>query len=114
MSMGVRQVNNVSSAINNTVSISQFHKGMTAQIFTEVKKTGAKVVIRNNEPECVIMSTDDYMDLLDELAEIRMELTALRRIADGALNHTIPQQEVDGMFGFTQEDLAGYEEVELG
>lgn len=104
---------NLTGAINHTIPISQFHKGMAAQIFSDVRKSGAKVVIKNNEPECVLMSPDEYMDFMDELADTRLELLALQRIAKGALDHTSTQKEVMESFGITEEDLADMEEVEI-
>ena len=104
---------NLTGAINHTIPISQFHKGMAAQIFSDVRKSGAKVVIKNNEPECVLMSPDEYMDFMDELADTRLELMALQRIAKGALDHTSTQKEVMESFGITEEDLADMEEVEI-
>lgn len=53
---------NLTGAIRHTIPISQFHKGMAAQIFSDVRKHGAKVVIKNNEPECILMSPAEYMD----------------------------------------------------
>ena len=103
----------LTGAINHTVPISQFHKGMAAQIFSDVRRSGAKVVIKNNEPECVLMSPAEYMDFMSELADTRLELLALQRIADGALAHTSTQREVMERFGITEEDLADLEEVEI-
>ena len=104
---------NLTGAINHTIPISQFHKGMAAQIFSDVWKTGAKVVIKNNEPECVLMSPADYLDFMEELADARLELLALRRIANGALEHTSTQKEVMESFGITEDDLAAMGEVEI-
>ena len=104
---------NLTGAINHTIPISQFHKGMAAQIFSDVRKYGAKVVIKNNEPECVLMSPSDYMDFMEELADTRLELLALQRIANGALEHTSTQKEVMESFGITDKDLAAMEEVEI-
>lgn len=104
---------NLTGAINHTIPISQFHKGMAAQIFSDVRKSGAKVVIKNNEPECVLMSPSDYMDFMEELADARLELLALKRIANGALDHTSTQKEVMESFGITEDDLAAMEEVEI-
>lgn len=104
---------NLTGAINHTIPISQFHKGMAAQIFSEVRKSGAKVVIKNNEPECVLMSPSDYMDCMEELADARLELLALQRIANGALERTSTQKEVMDSFGITEDDLAAMEEVEI-
>ena len=104
---------NLTGAINHTIPISQFHKGMTAQIFSDVRKSGAKVVIKNNEPECVLMSPSDYMDFMEELTDARLELLALQRIANGALDHTSTQKEVMESLGITEDDLAAMEEVEI-
>ena len=104
---------NLASAINRTVPISLFHKGMAAHIFSDVRKTGAKIVMKNNEPECVLMSPAEYMDFMDEIADARLELLALRRIANGALAHTNTEKEVMDSFGITEVDLEGLEEVEI-
>ena len=37
----------VVSAITNTVPISHFNRGLAGQIFEDVKRTGAKVVMKN-------------------------------------------------------------------
>ena len=104
---------NLTGAINHTIPISQFHKGMAAQIFSDVRKSGAKVVIKNNEPECVLMSPAEYMQFMDELADTRLELLALQRIAGGALAQTSTQKEVMEDLGMTDEDIADLEEVEI-
>ncbi len=103
----------LTSAINNTIPISLFHKGMAAQVFSDIRSSGAKVVIKNNEPECVLMSPAEYMRFMDELADSRIELLALRRIANGALEHTSTQKDVMDSFGITDKDLADMEEVEI-
>ena len=46
---------NVVSAIQNTVPISQFNRGLAGQIFEDVKTHGAKVVMKNNVAECVLL-----------------------------------------------------------
>ncbi len=48
----------VVSAIRNTVSISLFNRGLAGKIFSDVKRTGAKVVMKNNLPvfKCRIRS----------------------------------------------------------
>ena len=105
---------NLTSAINRTVPISQFHKGMAAHVFSDVRKNGARIVIKNNEPECVLMSPAEYMDFMDEIADARLELLALRRIANGALEHTSSEKDVMDGFGITEDDLEDLEEVEIG
>ena len=55
----------VMSAIKNTVPITQFNRGLAGKIFEEVKQTGAKVVMKNNTAECVLLSPEEYVRLMD-------------------------------------------------
>ena len=41
---------NIRSALENTIPISQFNRGLAGKIFEEVKRYGAKVVMKNNIP----------------------------------------------------------------
>ena len=41
----------VMSALRDTVPINQFNRGLAGKIFEEVKKSGAKVVMKNNTAE---------------------------------------------------------------
>ena len=52
-------MSSIRSAIENTVSISLFNRGLAGKIFDEVKKHGAKVLMKNNKPECVMISQDE-------------------------------------------------------
>ena len=56
---------NITSAIRDTISISLFNRGLAGKIFEDVKQSGAKVVMKNNSAECVLMSPDEYIRLMD-------------------------------------------------
>ena len=55
---------------NITIPFSDFNKGMTGKIFEEVRNTGAKIVMKNNVPECVLLSPREYMNLMEQLEQI--------------------------------------------
>ena len=76
-------MDSIRSAIENTVSISLFNRGLAGKIFNEVKHYGAKVVMKNNTPECVLLSPEEYIRLLDELK--RRKTSKLRSRAHGSL-----------------------------
>ena len=61
-------MNSIRGAIEHTIPISQFHRGLAGQIFEDVRRSGAKVVMKNNTAECVLISPEEYIRLLDELA----------------------------------------------
>lgn len=60
-------MSSVVSAIKKTVPISQFNRGQAGQIFTDVKNNGAKVVMKNNAVEVVLVSPDEYVEMIDSL-----------------------------------------------
>ena len=57
----------VVSAITNTIPITQFNRGLAGKIFDDVKRNGAKVVMKNNTAECVLLSPEEYVRLMDEV-----------------------------------------------
>ena len=103
----------LSNAIKNTVSISLFNKGLAGKFFDEVKKTGAKLVIKNNNPEAVIMSPEEYINLVDELNDAKLLAEATIRMQNADLSKTISHEEMMKKFGITQADLDEMDDVEI-
>lgn len=100
---------NIRSAIENTIPISQFNRGLAGKIFEEVKRHGAKVVMKNNSPECVLLSPEEYIHLLDEVNDARLLATATQRMSAFNPSTVISQEQVDREFGFSPAD---YEETD--
>ena len=71
---------NIASAIRNTVPISLFNRGLAGKIFDEVKQSGAKVVMKNNAAECVLLSPEEYVSLIDEVNDARLLTMAAERM----------------------------------
>lgn len=51
--------------LRSFVSISRFNKGEAGKIIEEVKEDGIKVIVKNNAPECVMLSVEDYDHLVE-------------------------------------------------
>lgn len=96
---------NLRSAIENTVPITLFNRGQAGKIFEDVKRDGAKVVIKNNVAECVLLSPEEYIRLMDEIEDARLLTIANERMARYDPSKTIPAEEVYKEFGITEEDL---------
>ena len=103
----------LTSAIRNTVSISLFNRGLAGKVFQEVRKSGAKVVIKNNEPECVLLSPEEYIRLMDEVNDARLLEIAVARMQQYDPAAVVSAEEVYAKCGITEEDLAGSDEVEI-
>ena len=104
---------NIVSAIRDTISISLFNCGLAGKIFEEVKQTGAKVVMKNNTAECVLLSPDEYIRLMDELNDARLLTIAAERMAQFDPSTVISGEELYKDLGSTKEDLEDFDEVEI-
>lgn len=71
-----------------------YHYDFIDIFFDEVKRYGAKVVMKNNTPECVLLSPEEYIRLLDELNDARLLNCAAERMAHYDPSTTISQEEV--------------------
>ena len=103
----------VVSAITNTVPISQFNRGLAGKIFEDVKQSGAKVVMKNNAAECVLLSPEEYVRLIDELNDARLLALANERLAKTDPASLISEEEMEKRLGVREEDLAGFDEVDI-
>lgn len=103
----------VISAIQNTVPITYFNRGLAGKIFEDVKVTGAKVVMKNNAAECVLLSPDEYVRLMDEVNDARLLAIASERMANIDPTTLIPEEKVWERLGVTEEELASIGEVEI-
>ena len=103
-------------ALTMTVPISLFNRGCAGKIFEDVRKNGTKVVIKNNRPEGVIMAPDTYLRIqekLEELDDMHLAAIAEERLAHMDSTKLISHDEMMRQLGLTDEDLEGFEDVEL-
>ena len=103
----------VTSAIRNTVPITLFNRGLAGKIFEEVKQQGSKVVMKNNTPECVLLSPEEYLHLMDEVNDAKLAALAAERLQHFDPAAAISAEEVYRSHGITEADLASMDEVEF-
>ena len=97
--------------LDSIIPISRFNKGEANKIFTEVKNSGLRIVVKNNVPECVLISPKDYQKMVEEYEDLKLIALAEKRLADNAA--PISQENMLKSLGLTQSDLDGVEvEVE--
>lgn len=56
---------NVLNLTNAIVPITRFNKGEAGKIIDEVKNEGPRIIVKNNIPECVMLSLEEYNRLCD-------------------------------------------------
>ena len=103
----------VSGALRSTVPISLFNRGLAGKVFEEVRQQGAKVVMKNNAPECVLLSPEEYLRLIDEVNDAKLAALAAQRMQNFDADKAIPAEEVYQKYGISDADLADFDEVEF-
>ncbi len=63
--------------------------------------------------ECVLISPDEYVRLMDELNDARLLAVASERMAHFDPTSLISEEEMNRRLGVTEDDLAGFDEVEI-
>ncbi len=56
---------NTLKLINAIIPITRFNKGEAGKIIDEVKQNGPRIIVKNNVPECVMISLEDYNSLTE-------------------------------------------------
>ena len=103
----------VVSAINRTIPISLFNRGLAGKIFSDVKQNGPKVVMKNNEAEVVLLPPDQYVELMDLLNDYELLSLAAERLEHYDPSTLISEEEMERRLNITQEDLDSVGEVEF-
>ena len=85
----------------------------TKQDFEEVKQQGSKVVMKNNTPECVLLSPEEYLHLMDEVNDAKLAALAAERMQHFDPAAAISAEAVYRSHGITEADLASMDEVEF-
>ena len=62
------------------VPISRFNKGEAGKIFQEVAAKGMKIVLKNNNPECVLLKPEKYEELLEKIENLELYIEAMKRL----------------------------------
>ena len=105
-------MDSIAKAITNIIPITLFNKGKAGQIFEEVKKSGSKLVVKNNVAECVLVSPEKYVEMVEEIEDMKLRLLALERMesSDGKV---VSDQAMMSELGITTKDLDAIKDVEI-
>ena len=104
---------NLAPALKNTIPISLFNKGMAGKIFKSVKESGSKIVMKNNVPECVLLSPKSYLEMTEKVENAELLALAMYRIENGAFKDTRDFNEVMKELHIASEELNDIDESEV-
>ena len=106
-------MNFIKQISNRTVSISDFNRGLAGRIFDDVKSNGSKVVLKNNTPECVLLSPEEYSRLMDEVEDARDLMLAKSRLESINEIEVISKEDIEQAFKMNFDDIEPLSEDEF-
>ncbi|MDK7355751.1 type II toxin-antitoxin system Phd/YefM family antitoxin [Peptoniphilus harei] len=74
---------------------------------------GSKVVLKNNAPECILVSPDEYTKLIDELEDARDLMLANTRMSSMDKSDLISQDEFEEAFHIDLNEVSPLDEDEI-
>ncbi|MFR7760049.1 MAG: type II toxin-antitoxin system Phd/YefM family antitoxin [Peptoniphilus grossensis] len=98
---------------NRTVSISDFNRGLAGRIFDDVKSNGSKVVLKNNTPECVLISPDEYSELIEELEDAKDLMLAKSRLESISEDNIVSKEEFEKLFSISLDEVEPLSDDEI-
>lgn len=94
---------NTVNVLDSIIPISLFNKGQANKIFSDVKKFGTKIVVKNNAPECILMSPQSYQQMMEEYENAILATEAEKRLANKT--EYISHEDAMRDFGLDSSDL---------
>lgn len=67
--------------------------------------------MKNNTPECVLLSPEEFIQLLDEVNDARLLPQATKRMAHFNPDTILSQAQVDQEFGFAPTDYENTDDI---
>lgn len=95
--------------INSLVPISRFNKGEANKIFDEVKKTGFKIVLKNNTPACVLLTLEKYEKMLEIIEDYNLLVEAENRMSKAKPGDFMPMDKVMKKLGINKLEIADFD-----
>ncbi len=100
-----RDILSASAVMSSIVPITRFNRGEANKIFEEVSESGFKVVVKNNKPACVLLSTDMYDEMVEMIADNMLYNEAEARMANNDDKDDMTQEELMRELGIDESDL---------
>jgi len=102
----------LSNALDSLVPITRFNRGEANKVFDEVRESGCKIVVKNNKPECILLTPETYQKMVD-IIEDQYLLTVAEERLKYNIGVTYSFEEVLAKDGLTLADIDAMEDVEI-
>lgn len=92
--------------IGKLISVSDLSRGMASKIIQKVGKDKEQyIVVKNNKPEAVILSVEEYMELIEAKEDLQLLQLADSRMKNYVPEETVSHDEVLSRYNMKEEKL---------
>jgi len=102
----------VGNTLDAVIPITRFNRGEANKIFDEVQESGCKIVVKNNNPTCVLLAPERFKAMVD-MIEDQYLLTVAEERMKYDVGETRTFDEVLSNDGLTFADIDAMEDVEI-
>jgi prevent-host-death family protein len=93
-------------ALDHIISVSDLGRGKASKVIQNVNvKKEQFIVVKNNKPQAVIISVDEYNELLEVREELELLLEATKRVKNKNENDYVDFKDILKEFSITEEEL---------
>jgi len=87
------------------VPITRFNRGEASKIFDEVNENGFKIVMKNNQPACVLVNPERYEAMVEMLEDYVLFFEAEQRLKNAEAEGFISGEQVLDDLGINETEL---------
>jgi len=100
-----------SEMMNKFISVSELGRGQASRVIQTISdEQGQYIVVKNNKPKAVILSVNEYSELLETKENMELLLTATERMSGYDYNQLINFSDVLEELGISEKELDKLEE----
>lgn len=94
------------NALDHIISVSDLGRGKASKVIQDVEKNKDQyIVVKNNKPQAVILSVDEYNKLMETREELELLLMATKRINESNPSEYSSLKTVMEEFGINDSEL---------
>lgn len=91
-------------AINHMISVSDLGRGQASRVIQDIEKSKEQyIVVKNNKPQAVLISIEEYMSLMESKEELELLLIANDRMK--VQKESIDFEQILDEFGLSENEL---------
>lgn len=90
---------------DHIIPISRFNRGEAGKVFDEIKRTGVKVVMKNNMPIAVLIDPDQYREIVEMMEDFALFLEADNRMKQVDQSEILSESQLMKDLGIEESDL---------